>query len=147
MTKAPVLALALALLASTAAAEGAPRLYASILKSFHPEPGDYATWHPSAGLDGSLDGEWLRWRAGVTYNSQRRWGPFAGLVATTGIAEEWRAGVAGGTVGGFARGEWFGFGALPIVQWHPGGGRSIWELGAMWHPDTAFVGLGVQFAY
>ena len=47
-------ALAFALLAFVAPAEGAPRIYYSILKSFHPNPGDYATWHPSAGLDGPL---------------------------------------------------------------------------------------------
>ena len=141
------LALALALLALATPADGAPRIYYSILKSFHPNPGDYATWHPSVGLDGPLDGEWLRWRAGMAYNSQSRWGPFAGLVVTTEIAEDWRAGVSGGTVGGFERGDWFGFGALPIVQWRPGGGRYIWEFGAMWHPDTTFVGIGVHFAH
>lgn len=147
MSKAPALALALMLLASAASAEDGPRLYYSFLKSFHPNPGDYATWHPSAGLDGPLDGEWLRWRVGVSYNSQSRWGPFAGLVVTTEVAENWRAGVAGGTVGGFERGEWFGFGALPIVQWRPDSGRLIWELGAMWHPDTTFVGLGLHILY
>ena len=142
-----VLVLALALLALAAPAEGAPRMYFSILKSFHPDRGDYATWHPSVGLDGPVDGDWLRWRAGVTYNSQRRWGPFAGLVVTAEIAEGWRAGVSGGTVGGFKHGDWFGFGALPMVQWRPGEGRYVWELGAMWHPDTSFVGLGVHIVY
>lgn len=89
-----ILALAFAATAAPALAESTLHMHAAIIKSFHPDSeADYSTLHPSLGIGGSLAGEWLQWRAGMTYNSHSRWGPFGGLVATLEVAEGWRVGV------------------------------------------------------
>ena len=139
------------LLAGIGPALGDPgyRINLAYLKSAHPDSErkrEYSTNHPSAGVGGPVTGEWLRWRAGMARNSHSRWGPYAGLSATFGIAEDWRAGLNAGLAGNYNRG-WFRAGALPIVQWKDRDSELIWEFGAAWHPDATLVGVGVHIPF
>ncbi len=139
-----ILALAFAATAAPAPAEPTLHTHAAIIKSFHPDSeADYSTLHPSLGIGGSLAGEWLHWRAGMTHNSHSRWGPFGGLVATLEVAEGWRVGVSAGLAGNYAQGRWVRRGALPIVQWRRRDSELTWEAGAIHREDVTFIGIGV----
>lgn len=145
---AAVLAVAAAVAPAPAAGESMLRMYYAIIKSFHPDSNeDYSTVHPSVGLGGPLIGEWLRWRAGMTYNSHSRWGPFGGLVATFEVTEGWRVGLSAGLAGNYSEGRWVRRGALPIVQWKGRDSALIWEAGFVHREDTTFVGLGVHVPF
>ena len=131
-----------------AAGESTLRMNLAIIKSFHPDPDKgYSTVHPTVGLGGGLIGESLRWRAGMSYNSHSRWGPFGGLVATLKVAEGWRVGLSGGLAGNYSRGRWVRAGVLPIVQWKRRDSEPIWEVGFVTREDTTFVGFGVHFPF
>ena len=127
--------------------ESGYRISLAFLKSTHPDSErerEYSTDHPSAGVGGPVIGEWLRWRAGLARNSHSRWGPFAGLSGTFGIAEAWRVGLNAGIAGNYSSNGWLRIGALPIVQWTDRDSQLIWEFGFVHRPDATFAGVAVH---
>ena len=136
----------LCLLALPAGAE--TRLSVSVSKSFHPTDEDFATFHPSVGVDGRLWGEWLSWRAGAVLNSQSALGPYAGLSATLRVFGDWRVGIMAGAIGNYPRGSgWWAYGAMPIVQWRDQESGWVWEFGAMSDRRTTVLALGFQVPF
>lgn len=128
-----------------ASGDAATRMSFTFAKSFHPDSErDYSTTHPGFGATGRLVGEWLRWRAGFVRHSQTRWGPVAGLAATWEVTESWRAGLTGGIVGNYPRGNWVRRGVLPIVQWKAPDRDVVWEFAVGRNEQVTFVGVNVQ---
>ncbi len=146
ITKAAALAMAVLLAApGPASGDSGLRTELGLIKSFHPDSdSDYATWHPWAGINAPLIGEWLRVRTGVVRTSHRTWGPFVGVTGAWEVLEGWHVGLSAGVSGNYSQGHWWRRGALPVVQWEDRENGLLWETGFMKHADTTFIGLGVH---